>query len=79
MTCLVQIPHELLHGPIVRWSGPGVNQNISILETSPYTLIFDRIHTSHAGVYRCIASFNVPEAGISFTGMGVTVVSVQSM
>lgn len=78
MTCLVQVPHELLRGPVVRWSGPGINQNISLLDNSPHTLIFDRIHTSHAGVYKCIATFSIPEAGINFTGMGMTVVNIQS-
>ena len=78
MTCLVLIPHELLRGPILRWSGPGVNQNTSLLDKSPHILIFDRIHTSHAGVYKCFANFNIPEAGINLTGMGMTEVNIQS-
>lgn len=78
LTCLVLIPHELFQGPILRWSGPGANQNTSLLDKSPHILIFDRIHTSHAGVYKCSASFSIPEAGINFTGMGMTEVNIQS-
>lgn len=78
MTCLILTPHELLHGPTLRWSGPETNQNTSLLDESPHILIFDRVHTSYAGVYKCIASFNIPEAGINFTGVGMTKVHVQS-
>lgn len=78
MTCLVLIPHELFHGPILRWSGPGANQNTTLLNKSPHILIFDRIHTSYAGVYKCLISFSIPEAGINLTGMGMTEVNIQS-
>ena len=78
MTCFVLITHELLHGPIFRWSGPRTSQSTSMLDKSPHILIFDRVHTSHAGVYECVATFNVPEAGINFTVVGITEVNVQS-
>jgi hypothetical protein len=75
MTCLVLFPHEFLRGPILRWSGPGAIQNTSLL---PHILIFDSIHTSHAGVYKCTSSFNIPEAGVNFTAMGMADLNVRS-
>ena len=80
ISCLVMIPHELMSGPILKWSGPGVNQNNNRTSGEPpHILIFNRVYTSHAGVYTCVASFNIPEAGINFTGMGMIVVGIQSM
>ena len=78
MTCIVMIPHELLHEPILRWSGPGANQNTTLLNKYSQILTFDSIHTSQAGVYECTSNFNIPVAGINLTAMGMAEVNVRS-
>ena len=80
LSCSVSVPHNLVHSPILMWSGPGVDQNSTELSgESPLSLTFFPLHTSHGGVYTCTASLNIPETGVSVSGVGMVTIVVQSM
>ena len=42
------------------------------------TIVFSVVHTSHAGMYTCMATLYIPEAGVNITAFESTYLTVQS-
>ena len=64
LNCSVSVVSNLASPPTILWtniSGQALPSDGSGLT---HTLTFDPVRTSHAGVYRCIATLNIEEVGI---------------
>ena len=73
LTCSATVQECIDVSPTLTWTRDGVEQS------SGLDLTFDRLLTSHGGVYTCTARLNIPEAGVDVYGTNTTTVVVQSM
>ena len=83
LTCSVIVVPGLVAGPTLTWEGRGVGQDGVELSgeasSSPLSLSFTQLLTSHGGVYTCTASLTISEARVDISGSNMTTVAVQSM
>ena len=73
LTCSATVQEGIDVSPTLTWTKDGVEQS------SGSVLTFDRLLTSHGGVYTCTARLNIPEAGVDVYRTNTTTIVVQSM
>ena len=75
-TCSASVQDGISGTPTLIWTRNGMELPG---EGSSGSLSFSPLHTSHGGVYTCIARLTIPEAGVDVSGTDTIAIVVQSM
>ena len=76
LNCSASIQEGIRGPPVLSWTREDASLSNDVT-SSPPTLSFPSLRTSHAGRYTCTARLNIPEAGVDISGDRTTSVSIQ--
>ena len=78
LNCSASIQEGIRGSPVLTWTREDASLS-SDVTSSPPTLSFPSLRTSHAGRYTCTARLNIPGTGVDISGDRTTNIVVQSM